>query len=211
MCYRCIRIKAETICDNLYERFLRVTYGYEFATCLTMASVIIRMLLRNLRLCAHKFVFFPALFFYCEYTNEFLFIFLYVKSKFLLCFFFLLHHINHENVQKPRQMNSICFSLAICCVENHEKLCVIFLSLSIDRPPSHSQLLKLHTNDFPLVLKTTKFYHYISVIFSHSTTFSLLSDIDKLELGHKRWCLFFFRSHATQTRYFNKKKLTKIK
>lgn len=63
MCYRCIRIKAETICDNLYERFLRVTYGYEFATCLTMASVIIRMLLRNLRLCAHKFVFFFFTFF----------------------------------------------------------------------------------------------------------------------------------------------------
>lgn len=61
------------------------------------------------------------------------------------------------------------------------------------------------------MLKTTKFYHYISVIFSHSTTFSLLSDIDKLELGHKRWCLFFFRSHATQTRYFNKKKFNQNK
>lgn len=137
--------------------------------------------------------------------------FFYMSKQIFVVFFFLLHHINHENVQKLRQRNSICVSLAICCVENHEKLCVNFLSLLIDRPPSHSQLLKLHTNDFPLVLKTTKFYHYISVIFSHSTTFSLLSDIDKLELGHKRWCLFFFSFTRNSDAIFQQKKINQNK
>lgn len=86
-------------------------------------------------------------------------------------------------------------------MRNHAWIFFIF----VDRQNSVALSTSKIAHKRKVVLKTTKFYHYISVIFSHSTTFSLLSDIDKLELGHQRWCLFFFSFTRNSDAIFQQK------